>query len=383
MTTKRQRGAAPRATRRKVRYAVVGLGWFAQTAVLPAFAHARENSELAALVSDEPEKLSKLGRKYRVRSLYSYDEYPRCLTGGDIDAVYIVVPNHMHRDFAVAAADAGIHVLCEKPMAVTEEECSEMIRAAEKNVVLLMIAYRLHFEEANLQAVEIVNSGKIGEPRIFSSVFTMNVKDEDNIRLNPIEQGGGTLYDIGIYCINAARALFRAEPIEVEALSANNGERRFRNVDEMTSAVLRFPGERIASFTSSFGASDHGSYRVVGTKGDVLVTDAYEFADPKKLDLTVGEKKTRRSFPKRDQVASELLRFSECVVEGRGPEPSGQEGLADVRIIRALYRSAAEGKAIRLSPFEKESRPSMKQEVRRPPVPRPPKVVRAESPSKE
>ena len=383
MTTKRRRGAAPRATKRKVRYAVVGLGWFAQTAVLPAFAHARENSELAALVSDEPDKLAKLGRKYRVRSLYSYDDYPRCLTGGDIDAVYIVVPNHMHRDFTVAAADAGIHILCEKPMAVTDEECAEMIRAAEKNVVLLMIAYRLHFEEANLQAVEIVNSGKIGEPRIFSSVFTMNVKDEDNIRLNPIEQGGGTLYDIGIYCINAARALFRAEPIEVEALSANNGERRFRNVDEMTSAVLRFPGERIASFTSSFGASDHGSYSVVGAKGDVLVTDAYEFADPKKLELTVGEKKTRRSFPKRDQVAAELLRFSECVIEGREPEPSGREGLADVRIIRALYRSAAEGKAIRLSPFEKESRPSMKQEVQRPPVPRAPKVVRAESPSKE
>jgi glucose-fructose oxidoreductase len=370
-----------RPSNRKVRYAVVGLGWFAQTAVLPAFAHARGGSELAALVSDDPKKLEKLGRKYRVDLLYSYEEYPRCLAGGEIDAVYIVLPNHLHRDFSVAAADAGVHVLCEKPMAVTEEECEDMIRAAEANRVRIMIAYRLHFEEANLRAAEIVNSGKIGDPRIFSSLFTMQVRDEDNIRLNPVSQGGGTLYDIGIYCINAARALFRDEPVEVEALTANNGERRFRNADEMTSAVMRFPGERLAAFTSSFGAADHGSYRVVGTKGSLSLTDAYEFADPKKMELTIGEKTTRKSFPKRDQVAAELVRFSECVIEGKEPEPSGREGLADVRIIRALYRSAAEGRAVRLPPFEKRRRPSMKQVVRRPPVPRAPEVVGAAAPS--
>jgi predicted dehydrogenase len=211
----------------------------------------------------------------------------------------------------------------------------------------------------------------------------MQVEDESNIRLNPISQGGGTLYDIGIYCINAARAIFRDEPVEVEAFTANNGERRFRHVDEMTGAVVRFPRERLASFTSSFGAADHGSYRVVGTKGDVSVTDAYEFANPKKIELTIGDRKTRMSFPKRDQVAAELVRFSECVSEGMEPEPSGREGLADVRIIRALYRSAAEGRAVRLAPFEKRTRPSIKQVVRRPPVRQAPQVVRASAPSGE
>ena len=332
-------------------------------------------------MSDDPKKLEKLGRKYRVDALYSYEDYPGCLAGGGIDAVYVVLPNHLHRDFSVAAADSGIHVLCEKPMAVTEEECEDMIRAAEANRVRLMIAYRLHFEESNLRAADIVNSGKIGDPRIFSSLFTMQVEDEGNIRLNPISQGGGTLYDIGIYCINAARAVFRAEPLEVEAFSANNGERRFRNIDEMTSAVMRFPGERVASFTSSFGAADHGSYRVVGTKGSVSLADAYEFADPKKMELTIGKKMTRRSFPRRDQVAAEIVRFSECVIEGKEPEPSGREGLADVRIIRALYRSAAEGRAVKLPPFEKRRRPSMKQVVRRPPVPRAPELVAAQAPS--
>lgn len=376
----RKAGKPPRETKRKIRYAVVGLGWFAQTAVLPAFAHARANSELAALVSDDPKKLGELGRKYRVANRFSYDDYARCLASGDVDAVYIVLPNHLHRDYAVAAAEAGIHVLCEKPLAVTEEECEDIIRAAGANGVRLMTAYRLHFEKANLEAAEVVQSGKIGEPRIFSSIFTMRVEDEDNIRLNPIAQGGGTVYDIGIYCINAARSLFRDEPVEVAACSANNGEKKFRDVDEMTSAILRFPNERLAAFTSSFGAADHASYHVVGTRGDLQVLSAYEFAEPVRHVLTVNGRKREREYPRRDQVAAELLRFSEAVIEGKDPEPSGREGLADVRVIRAIYRSAAEGRPVRLAPFEKKRRPTMAQEVRRPPV-RKREPVGAEAPS--
>jgi predicted dehydrogenase len=362
-----------------VRYALVGLGYFGQIAVLPAFAHARRNSRLVALVSDDAVKRRRLGKKYGVDLLYSYEQYGECLASGEIDAVYIALPNHLHREYTVAACEAGVHVLCEKPMAVTEEECDDMIRAAAYGGVRLMIAYRLHFEETNLKAVELVKSGRLGEPRMFSSVFTMQVEDPDNVRLNPIEQGGGTLYDIGIYCINAARYLFRAEPTEVSALSANKGDRRFRDIDEMTSAVLRFPGERLAAFTCSFGAASHGSYRVVGTKGDVFVSDAYEFADSKKIELTIGKKTTRTSFPKRDQVAAELLRFSECVLSGKEPEPSGREGLADVRIIRALYRSAREGRAVKLTPYEKRRRPTLEQEIRMPPI-RKPELVRASPP---
>lgn len=131
---------------KKVRYAVVGLGYIAQAAVLPASAHAH-NSELTVLVSDNPTKLKKLSKKYSVPHAYSYEEYSKCLESGEVDAVYLALPNHMHRE---AAAEAGVHVLCEKPMAVTEEDCQAMIAAAEKNQIKLMIAYRLHFEEANL-----------------------------------------------------------------------------------------------------------------------------------------------------------------------------------------------------------------------------------------
>src|SRR5688500_18045587 len=256
-------------TQKKVRYAVVGLGHIAQVAVLPAFAHA-ENSELAALVSDDPEKLGKLARRYKVKAQFSYDQFDQCLRSGVADAVYIALPNHLHREYTERAARAGIHVLCEKPMAVSEEDCHAMIRAAEESGVKLMVAYRLHFEEANLKAIDLVQGGRLGEPRLFESVFTMQVKAGD-IRLNPRELGGGPLYDIGIYCINAVRNLYGAEPMEVVAFSANNGDPRVQQCEETTSAILRFPGrERLAGFTCSFNGADVSTFRVVGTEGELV-----------------------------------------------------------------------------------------------------------------
>lgn len=248
---------------RKIRYAVVGLGWFAQSAALPAFAHA-ENSELVALVSDDPTKLAEISQQYSgVQYTFSYAEYDDCLSSGLIDAVYIALPNHLHCEYTVRAANAKVHVLCEKPMAVTEDECQQMISACDRNEVKLMIAYRLHLEEANMQAVEILKSGQIGEPRIFNSVFTQQT-EAGNIRVEK-EVGGGTLDDIGIYCINAARYLFQDEPIEVFATSASKNEPRFKEVAEMTSAILRFPKDRLAAFTLSFGGAKVSTYQVVGT----------------------------------------------------------------------------------------------------------------------
>lgn len=179
MNTKNSRHA--RNSHGQVRYAVVGLGHIAQVAVLPAFQHAG-NSRLAALVSDDLVKRQKLGRKYKVAQTCGYEDYDAILRSGEINAVYIALPNSLHREFAVRAARAGVHILCEKPLAVTEQDCEEIIRACAENGVKLMTAYRLHFTKANLEAIRLVQSGKIGEPRIFNSVFTMQVTEGD-IRL--------------------------------------------------------------------------------------------------------------------------------------------------------------------------------------------------------
>jgi predicted dehydrogenase len=365
-----------------IRYAVVGLGYIAQAAVLPAFRNARKNSRLAALVSGNPRKLKSLGKKYGVKNLYSYDQYDQMLRSGEIDAVYIALPNSMHAEYTVRAADAGIHVLCEKPMAVTEDECLQMLQAAQRNNIKLMIAYRLHFDPANLDAIKIVNSAKFGEARAFQSEFSFYIKDPENIRLKR-DVGGGTVYDIGIYCINAARYLFRAEPIEVFAFSVPPGTKndpRFNEVDEMTTAVMRFPNERFASFTCSFGAADTATYRVVGTKGELCVDSAYEYVEPIVHYLTINGKTKTKKYPRHDQFAPELLHFSQCILRDLQPEPSGDEGLIDVRIIEALYHSAQIGQPVSLNVFPPDSRPGPEHEIRRPPV-REPKLVEAGSPS--
>lgn len=354
---------------KKIRYGVIGLGYFAQTAILPAFAHTQKNSQLVALFSDDPVKLKKLGKKYKASIISSYDEMDTVLLNEGIDAVYIAVPNSLHRFFAEKAARYGVHVLCEKPLAVTSDDCQSIMDTCNENKVKLMVAYRLHFEQANLKTIQTVQSGKIGTPRFFNSTFSMQVK-AGNIRLDA-DKGGGTLYDIGIYCINAARYLFRSEPIEVMAFSAKNNESRFKEVDEMTSATLRFPNDRLATFITSFGAADVGRYQVVGTKGSVTLDPAYEFAGALDQEVRVGDKKTKQHFSKRDQIAPEILYFSDCILKNKKPEPSGEEGLADVRIIEALYESAKRKKAISLDEFQKIKRPTIEQEDHQPAVDQP------------
>jgi predicted dehydrogenase len=364
---------------RKIRYAVVGLGYISQIAVLPAFAHARSNSTLTALVSGDSAKLKAMARKYRVKNTYSYEQYADCLSSGEIDAVYIALPNQMHRAYTEAAAQAGIHVLCEKPMAMDEMECNSMISETEKAGVKLMIAYRLHFERGNLQVVEWVKSGKIGEPKVFSSVFSQQVK-AGNSRLDG-ELAGGPLYDMGVYCINAARYLFRAEPEEVMAWNSGYDEKRFREVPATTTAVMRFPNEQIATFSCSFGAADRSSFEVLGTKGLVKMDPAYEMAGTLRAELVTGQRVTKRTFPKRDQFAPELIYFSDCILNDKKPEPSGREGLADVRIIQAILESAESNRPIEVRQTEIAARPTLKQEIARPARAKAPRMVNAEPPA--
>ena len=359
-----------------VRYAVVGLGHIAQVAVLPAFAHARRNSKLVALVSDDARKRRTLARRYGVEHACSYDELERCLE--HVDAVYIALPNAMHADFTIRAAAKGVHVLCEKPMAVTVEECDAMIAACRKHQVKLMVAYRLHFEEANLDAIELVRKGRIGDPKYFSSSFSMRVRPGD-IRTEP-NLGGGTLYDIGVYCINAARYLFRAEPEEVAAFSVNPGGAALKGVDETTAAIMRFSGERVAAFVTSFNAADVAEYRIVGTRGALHVDPAYEYAEGLAYALHVNGTVRRKRLGKRDQFAPELLHFSDCVLKNREPEPSGEEGRQDVRIVQALYESAHTGVPVPLPPYREGKRPGARQRITRPGI-RKPRLVNVKSPT--
>jgi glucose-fructose oxidoreductase len=358
--------------------AVIGQGHFAQAAVLPAIEQLPD-VELTALVSGSEHKLTELGDHYGVRTLVGYDKLDQLCASGKIDAVYIAVPNDLHAEMCLIAARHGVHVIVEKPMAPTEAECMQMIRACETRRIRLMVAYRLHFEAANLVAIEVARGGDIGDPRIFSSVFSMQVR-EGNIRTQP-RRGAGPIYDIGVYCINAARYLFRSEPIEVLATKLAGRDARFSAVDEAFAATLRFPQERVAQFTCSFGAADRASYQVVGTEGFLTLDNAYDYAAEMKLRVEGVHGTKTRTFTKRDQIAAEIAYFAKCIRENIDPEPSGWEGLADVRIIQAIQSSARFGRAVPIDPIPTRRRPDLGQEIRVPAHDMPP-LVDVEQPTK-
>ncbi|HYP14260.1 MAG TPA: Gfo/Idh/MocA family oxidoreductase [Bryobacteraceae bacterium] len=362
----------------KVRYAVVGLGHLSQKAILPAFRNVK-NATLTALVSGDADKLKELGAHYGART-FSYDQYDDCLQSGEVDAVYIVLPNDLHKEYTVRAAQAGVHVLCEKPMAVTEQDCAEMIRACEQNNTKLMIAYRLHFEAANLSAIEIANSGKLGEVRSFHSVFGMQVRP-GNIRTKAAN-GGGSVYDIGVYCINAARYIFREEPEEVMASLTAGTDERFTEIDEMTSVVMKFPHGRLATFTSSFNAASFGHYVVLGTKGHLRVDPAFVYGQELKHYVTIDGKTEETTFPNRDQFGSQMDYLADCIVSGRDPEPDGWEGMADVQIVEGIYKSAQSGRPVKLAGLRKDiKRADRTQESFLPPIEPDRELVKVEAPT--
>jgi predicted dehydrogenase len=362
---------------KKVRYAVIGAGNIAQIAILPAFRHADENSELVALVSGDAQKRGPLAERYDLRFTGGYDELEDVLERSHADAVYVTTPNTLHREHTERAARVKRHVLCEKPLAPSVADCEAMIACCNAAGVRLMTAYRLHFEEANLRAVEIAQNGQIGKPKLLTSLHTQQLRPGD-IRARK-ELAGGALYDMGVYCINAARYLFQAEPVRVFA-TMTRGDSRFDGVDATTTAVLCFEDERVAQFCASLEAAQASTYHLIGEKGDLLVDPAFAYAEGLRHVLSVGEHKSERRFSKRDQFAAEIVAFSRAILEGTELEPSGEEGLADVRVVEALFESARSGRVVELPPFDRRVRPSLRQEIHMPPLSKP-EVIKAPSPS--
>ena len=356
---------------------MIGLGHIAQTAVLPAFRHA-QNAKLVALISSDEEKRRKLAKKYRCDA-YSIDDLDTCLERPDVDALYVAEPNDKHCEFAIRAAKQGVHVLCEKPLGISEDECRRMIDACKESGVKLMTAYRLHFEPSNLEAIKWIEQGRIGEPRFFSSTFAYQVKP-GNIR-TAADRGGGAMWDLGVYCINAARYLFRADPVEVFAMRADRpDDPRFAQVHEGMTVLLRFPGDRLAQFTVSFGSYEQDQYRIVGTKGEIVLDQGYEYQGPRTLTLSSESGSRTRRFKPSDQFAPELIAFSKAVLHDAPIEPDGEEGLRDVRIILATLKSARENRPLTLVWPPRHRRPEPRDRLIRPAI-REPQPVHVEAPT--
>lgn len=366
--------------RDKVRYALVGLGHIAQTAVLPGFVNAKNNSELVALVSGDEEKREKLTKKYQVEYSFDYSDYRKLLYSGLVDAVYISLPNHMHARFTIDALQAGVHVLCEKPLAMNVEDAKVMAQASEVTGSKLMTAYRLHFQRANLKALEIARSGQIGDVRFFNSIFSMRVK-EGNIRTDK-RRGGGPLFDVGIYCINGARSFFGELPEQVFAFANQGFDKRSIEVDEMLSVVMKFSGGRMATFIVSFSGNHQAVYDVVGTTGCLRLENAYEYYNDMTLYYNKLSAPTRTyNYKKSDQFGPEIVYFSDCILNNKTPETNATEGVLDLMVIEAIIQSVKSRKPVNLTALSKTLHPTLKQAIHRPAVDNKPVRVHIENPS--
>ena len=339
---------------RKVRYAVVGIGWISQTAFLPGVEHTG-NSEVVAFVSGHEEKAAKVGEKYGVSALYSYEEYDDLLASKTIDAVYLATPNWDHVDLAVRTLDAGIHLLLEKPMAVSVEQCERIIAASEGSGAKLMLAYRLHHEPGMLKAFEVARSGRLGPLRYFNSSFSQPVSGQNHRAKHGY--WAGPVSDMGPYPINTVRNLFNAEPIEVSAMGVRTDPERFRDFDDQVAVNLTFPGDRLATMLMSYSGADLDDFRVVGTLGDLYSSPAFGMRAAMKHVTTVGKSKSEESFPTTDQFGGELKYFSDCIVDDKEPEANGEEGMLDIRVIAAVERALQSGEPQRLEPYARRRRP--------------------------
>jgi predicted dehydrogenase len=335
---------------KKLGYAIVGLGGYGLGIIIPQFKNC-QNSKLVALVSGDPVKAKKVAAEYGVpeSGIYDYKNFDRIKDNPDIDIVYVCLPVSMHAEYTIRAAKAGKHVLCEKPMAVSSAECESMIAACKKAGKKLMIGYRCHFEPHNLEAMRVARAGEIGKLRYFRSEHGFTAGNPNSWRLKKAMSGGGSLMDIGIYALNAARYMTAEEPIAVYAHeTTDKSDPRFREVEDMIEFELEFPSGVIASCMSMYSANQN-HILLMGDKGRVELEPGTSYNGNR---LWVGNGRgnevTPPPGPGATQWAAQLDHMAQSVIQNREPIVPGEEGLRDLRIIEAIYRSAREQKRIAL-----------------------------------
>jgi len=345
-------GVARAAPDRKLGYAIVGLGYYGLQTIMPQFVNC-EHSRVTALVSGDRAKALATATKYGVpeRSIYTYADFDRIRDNPDVDIVYVCLPNSMHAEYTIRAAKAGKHVMCEKPMAISVAECEAMIRACKTAGKKLMIGYRCHFEPFNLEAMRLAKSGAAGKIRYVRSEHGFVQGDPNKWRLKRALSGGGSLMDMGIYSLQAARYMTGEEPIAVTAReSTDRRDPRFREVEDMIEWTLEFPSGAIAGCQSMYSANQN-HILLMGDKGRIELEPATRYDGNKMWTGRDGRETAITSPPPgpgKTQFAGQLDHLAECILDGREPIVSGEEGLRDVRIVEAIYRSVREGRTVKL-----------------------------------
>ena len=332
----------------RVGYAVVGLGGIAQQAVLPAFAHSQK-ARLVAVVSGDPEKASRLAGEFQAKHHYSYAEYAACLKNQEVEAVYIATPPGEHEKYTVPAARAKKHVLCEKPLAATVDECRRMVRACRDHHVQFMTAYRKYFEPGSVALKKVISSGQLGRVDVIHTAFTEFRPAGDSSPAWLFQRklsGGGPLMDLGVYCVNTCRWLVEEDPVEATAFRWSRDRKRFKEVEEGIAFRLNFRSGLVLQGTTSWGSALGSSVEVHGEKGWATLSPAFAFEEERRLTGKIAGKWFEQEFKATDEFALELDAFATCIRENRKPEPDGVQGMRDIVIIDAIYRAAKSGRPV-------------------------------------
>jgi predicted dehydrogenase len=343
----------PAPPEKRVGYAIIGIGKLTAKELLPAFRGSRF-SKLAALVSDERDKALEFALAHGLteNDVYSYDDFERLGERDDVQAVYIVLPNSLHRQFAQRAAKLGKHVLCEKPLATNIEDAEAMVAACVEAKVLLMTAYRCQYTPQHWAARDLVQNGELGFVGLVQAINTQLEDDPDVWRLKRDLAGGGALPDIGLYCLNTVRFLLAEEPDEVFAHQFSTpDDPRFLEVEESVTWTMRFPSGTLATCSTSYNAARTNHLSVHGDRAWLRMDPAFAYQGLS-LEVVNEHKREALIMDEQDQFALEIDHFSSCILEKRQPFTPGEEGLQDQRIMAAIYRSAREGRPVGLERIE-------------------------------
>jgi predicted dehydrogenase len=333
------------ATKRKIGFAVVGLGSIAKSSVLPAFRNCRK-AALVAVVGRDTKQTALLAKKFNASSQYKSEDYTACLANPDVSAVYIATPQGEHEHLTIQAAEAGKHVLCEKPLAATVKQSAAMVKACRANHVLLMTAYRKYYEPSTLYLKHLIQSGKLGRIDVIHSAFSELHTPAISVPwlLDAKMAGGGPLMDLGVYCVNTTRWLVDEDPIEAIAQVWVNDPGKFKEVEEGISFRLRFPSGMIVQGCSTYGAAPSSFIFVQGTTGWASLSPAFPFEEERQLVGKIGKKQISRTFTVMDEFAPEIDAFAAAIQNGDSVKPDGAQRHRDMIIIDAIYRSARSGR---------------------------------------
>lgn len=326
---------------KKVGFAVVGLSAIAQGSVLPAFSHSKK-ARLVALVGRDKKKAARLARKFKAPVFYGDEEYAACLANPEVDVVYVATPQGVHALLTVQAAQAGKHVLCEKPLAATVEQSALMVDACQKHHVLLMTAYRKYFEPSTRFLKQLIQGGDLGRIDVVHTAFSELHVPRKSLEwlLDSKLAGGGPLMDLGIYCVNTSRWLVGEDPVEVNAEAWKHDLLRFREVEEGITFRMRFPSGLVVQGSSSYGAVMSSFIYVQGAEGWALMTPAFDFNEERRLTGKIKGRQIDRRFKIMDEFAPELDAFASAIQNQRTIESDGEQGHWDMIILQSIYESA-------------------------------------------